>query len=133
MRLFWDASAFIALAHVGDKNHSAARDVLEGLGPTERGWTSDYVLDETVTRMLYLGGHAAAVKAGEAIRNSTLVRISKVTADDVEAAWALFVKYKGQGLSFTDCTILVQAQRSGVGAIFTFDGGFRKVKAKTVP
>lgn len=133
MRHFLDTSAFVAFFVSDDRHHGAAVRVFESLTPTDKFWTSDYVLDETVTRMQSLLGHAAAVTAGRSILESPAVRLDKTTQADVDEAWLLFVRYKDQRLSFTDCTILAQSKRLGVDAIFTFDKGFGKVRAKTVP
>lgn len=133
MQTFVDSSAWIALAVGGDANHKAAVAWRGALRPGDTLVTSDYVFDETVTRLLKLGGHPAAVTAGDAIRTSPLVRMLHVEKADFDAAWKLFTKYRTQGLSFTDCTIRAQMQRLGIKRLCTFDGGFAKIGVDVVP
>lgn len=75
--------------------------------------TSDYVLDETLTRLRYDFGHAVALAFWERIARAeqkgelTVLRVDERVWN---AAIGIFRKYDDQDFSFTDCTSFVLAQ-----------------------
>lgn len=123
----------MALAVPRDRDHARARAELEHVRPGEALLTSDYVFDETVTRLRKRIGHDVAVAVGDAIRTSTIARLVDVEPSDVDRAWELFRKYRDKELSFTDCTTFVLAQRLRARAIFAFDDDFVKLGLRVVP
>lgn len=121
------------MADSGDQYHDAARRFHATLSPSDEVVVSDYVFDETITRIRMVRGHASAVLAGEALRSSTTVRFERLTDSDFETAWEKFVSYSDQRLSFTDCTIIAMAQRLRVRRIFAFDDDFVRIGLETIP
>ena len=59
MRLFFDSSAFIARGLKRDRNYDRSMRVFQKLGegalPYSQFYTSDYVMNETVTFILHTG------------------------------------------------------------------------------
>jgi len=91
--------------------------------------TSDYVLDETLTRLRYDFGHRVAITFWEQITRAQIMgRLLMLPVD--AAVWAaaldIFAKYDDQDFSFTDCTSFVLAKREQVDEVFTFDHHFRQ-------
>lgn len=125
--MFVDTSAWVALAVEGDEFHRRAKAFLDGLQPGTPLFTSDYVFDETITRVRRLGGHRPAVRVGEIMRGSSIAQILGVTADDLDRAWHVFRKHEDKELSFTDCTSVAVMERLKVRTVFAFDEDFRKL------
>jgi len=91
--------------------------------------TSDYVLDETLTRLRYDFGHRVAMKFWEQITKAqTARRLLILPVDTVvwAAALEIFAKYDDQDFSFTDCTSFVLAKQEQADEVFTFDHHFRQ-------
>lgn len=89
--------------------------------------TSDYVPDETVTRVRQLGGHLRAVTFLDLIREarrSRALALLRIDADAWDAAEDLFRQRDDQALSFTDCTSFVLLQQNPVDEVFAFDEHF---------
>jgi predicted nucleic acid-binding protein len=120
--LFVDTSAFIALADKKDKNHSPAALLLKSLSRARRPLiTSTHIADEVVTLLRMRIGHAVAVRAGDAILDSTWCRMLEIDAPLRESAWRLFKRYDDQTFSFTDCTSFAVMAALNMSEAFTFD------------
>lgn len=134
--LFVDSSAFIAIVNAGDSWHGKA---LELLGKIENGdlefkriVTSDYVIDETITRLRYSVGYKEAVGWGRNILVSNVVERINVDEEIFNRAWELFEKYDDKMLSFTDCTSFSIMEKMGIRKVFAFDEDFDKVGFETL-
>lgn len=134
--LFVDSSAFIAIVNAGDNWHGKA---LELLGKIEKGdlefkriVTSDYVIDETITRMRFSVGYKEAVEWGRNILVSNVVERINVDEEIFNRAWELFEKYDDKMLSFTDCTSFSIMEKMGIRKVFAFDEDFDKVGFETL-
>lgn len=133
MKLFFDTSAFIALQDRSDGAHEAARRVYESLTFADRLFTSNYVVDETITRLRYTIGLPAALAFADAVLDGRLYRVLYVD-EEVEAASLTFLKkYKDKRLSFTDATTISLVRENGLDAVFAFDEDFRKVGLRLLP
>lgn len=133
MRVFADTSAFVALATTADRHHKAAAAYVRDLPSGAALVTTEYVFDETITRLRKVAGHGAALAVGRALRTSTLARVHAVERIDIEHAWELFEKYDNKTLSFTDCTSFAFCERLGVTSAFTFDEDFEQAGLDVVP
>ena len=71
-------------------------------------------------------GHALAVKAGESLRDPSLVELARITPEDEENAWDLFVKYKDQDFSYTDCASFALMRRLALPIAITTDHHFQQ-------
>jgi len=81
--IFVDTSAFLAIVNEKDNNHIAATTFLEeiktGKVKVKKIITSDYIIDETLTRIRYSVGHKEAVKWGKEILASRVVEKIEVS------------------------------------------------------
>jgi len=129
--LFVDTSAFLALANEKDKNNTAAARFLEEIKNGKAGIrkiiTSDYIIDETLTRIRYSVGHREAVEWGKDILASNVVEKLDVDREIFELAWKLFETYDDKKLSFTDCTSFAIMKKKGIEKVFSFDGDFERM------
>ena len=93
----------------------------------DRLLTTDYIVDETVTRLRYDSGHAAAVRFLDLLtqaEQTTVLRRVPITASILQSAVALFRQYNTVVLSLTDCTSFVVCERCQITEAFAFDQHF---------
>ena len=89
--------------------------------------TSDYVLDETLTRLKYDFGHHIAESFSTRLEltgpypSVTILRVDELVWQE---SLKLFLKYKDQGFAFTDCTSFALCKRENVEEVFAFDHHF---------
>lgn len=136
MKLFVDSNAFIARAMESDKNHEAAGDVFRELSrrrlPYHLLYTSNFVVDETVTFLLYQAGPRTALAVLEWIRASPNVRVLHVSEEVEPIVDREFRRYASSRVSYTDCTTKVLMERESIETAFSFDRdlevlGFRRI------
>ncbi len=122
-RVFVDTGGWYALTDARDPDHEAARAWFEG--NTLPLVTTDYVFAETITLIRVELGHRVAVQFGEELMRSARTQLVSVTAEDREAAWQIFKKFKDQKFSFTDCTSFALMKRLGLTQALAVDKHFR--------
>lgn len=133
MRLLFDSSAFIALEDKADACHAAAKSFFDGLTRTDRCVTTNYVIDETITRLRYAINWQAATAFADAIAKSRLFELVYIDAELDAAAVSVMKRYRDQRLSFTDCATIAVARAQRIDAVFAFDDDFRRVGLRTLP
>lgn len=128
MRLFVDTSAFVAIEDLGDSNHGRAMDFREKVRrdktPFRTLYTSNYILDETITLLRFHCGRHVAVAFRKAIDTSRVVRVLWVDDALEKAAWGIFEKYSDKEYSFTDCTSFALMEVEAIRSAFAFDEHF---------
>lgn len=138
MRIFIDTGGFIARYHSRDEHHNDAINYLRKIESGEAGirklYTSDYVIDETITTIFArTSSFDVAKKCGEAIIRSKAIERLPVDEKVFGQAWEFF-KARGEiGLSFTDATSAVLMRKKGIDAILGFDNHFAKLGLLMVP
>ncbi len=137
MKLFLDSSAFVARALSDDAKHDAAMavftDLSQGKLPYRLLYSSNFVLDETVTFLLYQAGPRVAVETLNRLRISPSLRILHVSEDVESAADEVFRMYASSKVSYTDCTTKVLMGREGIDAGFSFDRDFEIMGLPRIP
>ena len=126
--IFVDSGAWIGLLNPKDQHYNVAVTIYNRL---ERQRvpivTTDYVIDETITRLRYDVSHPVAVKFLDFINQVeeqnvlTVVRVDSVLFQE---ALKLFRKYDSAKLSFTDCTSFAVCQKHKILEAFAFDEHF---------
>lgn len=130
-RIFVDSSGWIELLLRGEINHDRVRRYFQK--ELQRGSTfvtSDYVLDESWTRLLTRQSLHAAKLLREKTQQAELKRKLVIVYTDetlFERSWSAFVKFADQRLSFTDATIATIVSHFKIDEILTLDGGFKKI------
>lgn len=135
--IFVDTSAFLALVNEKDANHAEAVHFLEQIKndriKVRKIITSDYIIDETLTRIRYSVGHQEAVEWGKDILASNVVERLEVGIEMFELAWKLFQTYEDKKLSFTDCTSFAIMKKKGIDKAFSFDEDFVRIGFVQLP
>ncbi len=126
--VFFDTSAYVALAHTRDQFHADATRVAEWIIASRLPRiTTNYVLAEAHTLIRRKCGHVVAVQFGEGIRRDVVAgSLNIVYAEAVldEAAWEIFKKYADQDFSFVDCTSFAWLRQHPECEVFAFDDDF---------
>lgn len=137
MRLFVDTSAFLALEDKDDRNYESAIEfrnhVRDGTTPYRMLYTTNYILDETMTLIRTQLGHTAATSFGEGINSSKLVNILWIMPEINSDAWHIFKKYNDKDFSYTDCTSFAIMEREEIESVFAYDRHFAQYGFQSVP
>lgn len=124
-KIFVDTSGWVALFVKNDSYHKKALDIFEGLKVSKSiMFTSDYVIDETITTILVRGDHKQSVIAGQSLLTSKIIKLVCVNTDYFQDAWELYQKYRDKKFSFTDVTSIVIMKELNINKAFSFDREF---------
>lgn len=119
---FGDPSGWYALFVPADVNHCAATQwMAANPGPF---FTTDYIVDETLTLIRARKQHAIALDFGEEVFSGLLGPIHFLTRAEIGTAWDVFWRYADKEWSFTDCTSKVAMESLGIASAFAFDQHF---------
>lgn len=125
--VFVDTAGFLALWDAGDEHHAAAVRLQAQLAKKRRRFfTTDYVVDETITLLLVRHSHAAAADFLGTVERSESLGVEWIGADRFRAAAMLFRKHADKEWSFTDCTSFALMGELRVRDAFTTDQHFRQ-------
>ena len=129
-----DTGAFIALANGSDQYHAAAKNCLQELTAAKRELvTSNFVLDETYTRIRRKAGVKTAVTFGEQVQTNRALRIITIDRAVEKRAWETFKKFADQTFSYTDCTSFALMKGKKIDTAFSFDKDFRIMGFQVIP
>jgi uncharacterized protein len=127
--VFVDTGAWIALFRRDDAHHEAASSFYgTALDDGALLVTSNYVTDETATRLRYDIGLPAALRfhdSMEAAVSARRLRLAWVDQAIEREAWGTMERFADVGLSLTDATSAVLARRAKIQHMFGFDADFR--------
>jgi predicted nucleic acid-binding protein len=132
VRLFIDTWGWITLANKRESQHTVVSRFLDHFwnqgGIT---YTSDYVLDETITllfRWLPFETAKAGLERIEKAAQEGYLRLERITQDRFEKAKRLRLKFRDKPLiSFTDLTSMIVMQERRLKQILTEDDHFTHV------
>ena len=129
--IFVDSGAWIALLDRRDQYHRDAVEIYNNLTQQNAQFlTTDYVIDETTTRLRYKVNHSIAVRFLNLIERTketgtlTVIEINSVLFQEAER---LFRQYDTARLSFTDCTSFAICRLHNISEAFAFDQHFPMV------
>ena len=127
-KVFVDTWAWYALADSADVDHKLAQLANERLLNEGHTFvTTNFVLDEAVTLILYRLNHTAAVAFRHTVQQlmeAGLVELMRVDETHEAAAWKIFEQYADQKFSYTDCTSFAVMSTLGLTHAFTADHHF---------
>ncbi len=132
-----DTGAWIALLSRTDQYAVVARERYEQLS-AERVQlvTTNYIVDETATRLRYDAGLDAALGYRGMLTKSVAanrLRLAWIDERLENAGWKLLEQYRDVDLSLTDATTGAVAKRSKIDEIFGFDADFEAMGLLVLP
>src|SRR3989338_142826 len=136
-KVFVDTSAWIAYFSRDDEYHTAVFQAFKSAIEEKIViCTSNYVFDETVTRLLYDASWSYASRFIKFISQSVTAKsIVKLWVDEQVEVEALGVveKYHEHKLSFTDATTVVLVKLFKIDSILSLDSDFVKLGLSVLP
>lgn len=130
--IFVDTGAWIALLNRRDQYHRNAVNLLGSLLQQQiRLLTTDFVIDETVTRIRYDTNHSLAVEFLNRIDlliEAEILTVVQIDETVFTEAKMLFCQYDSARLSFTDCTSFVICRANNITKAFAFDRHFQMMR-----
>ena len=125
-KLFVDTSGWVALFGKNDKYHQDAARIYGDIKKTGAViYTSDYVLDETITTIRMNSNFHQSMVAMNAILESQMTTIIYINPDFFNKSTQLYQKYKDHPFSFTDITSFVICEHLKLKDVLSFDEHFR--------
>ena len=132
--VFMDSAGFLALWDAADAYHEAAVRLQGALARKRRRfWTTEYIVDETVTLLLVRHSHAAAVDFLDTVERSEALRLEWIGTERFHAAGALFRKHADKAWSFTDCVSFATMRELRAREAFTTDHHFQQAGFNVLP
>ena len=131
MSIFVDTGVFYAHHDPDADRHDAAVAAFDALldGTYGQPYTSDYVLDETVTlTRVRTGSFEAADTVARRVLGEdpypNVIETVNVEPDDVRATVETFRRYDDHDLSFTDASTVAVCDARGIDSVLSFDSDF---------
>ncbi len=123
--VFVDTSAWLALFFKSDKNHAKAAAIYEKINMAGlKLYTSDYVINETITFVMAKGGHKMSLSVGEALLTSPLIEVVFLNYEHLLSSWNNLKETPGKQLSLTDATSFRLIRYHKILQVFSFDRRF---------
>jgi uncharacterized protein len=122
--IFVDTGGWFASMVPTDPNHLLALKWLND--NSTQLFTTDYIIDETLTLLRVRGEHQRALHFGRGCFDGNLAVIYHLSETDVQSAWSIFEQYSDKDWSFTDCTSKAVMDRLGIASAFAFDRHFHQ-------
>ena len=126
--IFVDSGAWIAFFDPTDRYHNDSVVIYNDLVQQKmRLLTTDYVVDETITRLRYDVSHSVAVQfldLIESVEEIGVLTIAEIDKTLLQEAKRLFRQYDTAKLSFTDCTSFAVCQKHNISETYAFDDHF---------
>ncbi|MCI0525394.1 MAG: type II toxin-antitoxin system VapC family toxin [Acidobacteria bacterium] len=125
--IFVDTGAWFAMAVPSDQDHDAVAQCFAQT--SEPLFTTDYIVDETLTLLRARGyGHRARA-LGETFFNGSIATLHYLGEAEIIAAWEVFRRYDDKEWSFTDCASKMVMERFRITQAISLDHHFRQFGA----
>lgn len=136
-KVFIDSSAWLAYIIKGEKDHTRVKSVfINYLRKGTTIFTSNDIIDETVTRLIYAADSTVVSSFLTLLDKSFTARVLTQIWVDGQIqleAFNIVKKYADQKLSLTDATSMVIIKRYNIEAILTLDSDFAKLGFNSAP
>ena len=125
--VFLDTSFFLALAHIKDKNHQAARELMKEIKIKKaKLFTSHFVLIEVGDGLSRLRFRELGKRIIELTLSDPDIVITPATPELFSKAWQLFSRMDDKEWGLTDCASFIIMDENGIEAAGTADHHFQQ-------
>ena len=125
--VFIDTSGWVALFTKTDKNHSKAVSVFDEIKLTKwEIYTTDYVLDETITFISQKINFKASLEIGNAFLTNKIAEIVFIDRENFTSAWEFYKKFDDKNFSFTDVVSFRIMKNLEIRKALSFDHHFEQ-------
>jgi len=126
--VFIDTVAFVAINNKNEQFHKSSVEINKNLLMNKvQYYTSNFVLDESITLLSKRIGHEQTVDFCEKISKSGLIKVIHISETIEKQAWQIFKKYSDKEYSFTDCTSFAVMKNFKIDSAFTNDHHFEQM------
>ncbi len=122
--IFVDTSAWFASVIPSDPNYGKAIAWLTA--NAEPLFTTDYIVDETLTLLRARGERQRALTLGNNFFGGDLAKVYRLSNENLQQAWEVFRDYDDKEWSFTDCASKIVMENLGITTAFAFDHHFHQ-------
>jgi uncharacterized protein len=134
MKIFVDTSAWFALNNRRDQYHRQARDFVASLKSSPiLFFTTDYIIDETLTLLRFKVSHREAAAFLRIFSRSRLIVREQANPGQLKRAEEIFLRCRDKFWSFTDCVSLAFMEEKRLEDAFTFDSNFSQFGLRVHP
>jgi predicted nucleic acid-binding protein len=124
MKAFIDTGAFLAIADKSDTFHELSATAYQKVVEQKAIlYTSNYIIDETITLIRARVNHNAAVAFIKGLEISN-IKVLHISEKDEQIAKEIFIKYKDKDFSYTDCTSFTLIDKYSLDAALSLDEHF---------
>ncbi|MFH1148268.1 MAG: PIN domain-containing protein [Pseudomonadota bacterium] len=120
--IFIDTSAFYALLDAKDPAHGVAKEYF--MHCKYPMLTTEFIFAESLSLITKRLGKGIAVRFGEGLRTSKMIRISHSSEELLDKAWEEFVRFSDKGFDLIDCLSFVTMDSFDIKSAFSFDRHF---------
>lgn len=132
--IFLDTGAFLGKFIERDQYHLPAAKCWKEIEKSyPLLYTSNFVIDETLTLLSRRVGYSFASKVAHLLYKSSQLTILRPSQEDELEAIKSFEKLADQEVSFTDCISYALMRRNNLTHVFTFDRHFKLWKFIILP
>ncbi|MEX2682788.1 MAG: type II toxin-antitoxin system VapC family toxin [Candidatus Sigynarchaeota archaeon] len=138
-KLFLDSGPIIARVNDKDPDHELVQKQLRDIKDKRLNfgflYTTNYIIDEAVTHVLYsTKRNDMAVKVLDLVESSGILQVLWIDQDIEKRAREIFRKYTDQRFSFTDCTSFAAMEQNEITHAFTFnEQHFKAMNFSVIP
>ncbi|AGB17210.1 putative nucleic acid-binding protein, contains PIN domain [Halovivax ruber XH-70] len=140
MSVFIDTGVFFAQHDEAAPRHPKATEAMSSVlgGTFGQPYTSDYVIDETITlTRKRSGSYEAALTAGQRILGlegyPDHIQTIQITTELFEHSLKTFRQYSDHELSFTDACTIAVVEKYDIDSVLSFDDDFDGIVERIDP
>ena len=119
-----DTSAVVAFFVKSERDNLASKEFFQQ-NPRSRWIVLETVFNETVTWLRAKISTEKSIEYGKVLRKKGI--FLRLSDEDEAATWEAFCRYNDKSWSYTDCSILVMAQKLNVFHVVSFDQHIRQM------
>ncbi len=128
--IFVDTSGWFASIISTDQDYESARKWF--LQNKEPLFTTDYIVDETLTLFRSRGENTRALQIAEEFFSQELSEIYYLSKEDILQTWEIFRQFSDKEWSFTDCSSKYICEKLNITHAFSFDKHFKQFGTITI-